>query len=123
MIHYVSEWEIEPFTIDGVGVKGSIITSSKRQSEASTGSNGDFEWSIHFVDGSSENQSGDYTVDEEDQEIALENNEGKHIKFDFDLDGDDLELSGTLDAPSKYAYQYDQARNEYRVSLLDIQKH
>ena len=116
MIHYVSEWEIEPFTIDGVEVKGSIITSSKRQFEASTSSNGDFEWSIHFVDSSSENQSGDYTVDEEDQEIDLENNEGKHIKFD-------LELSGTLDAPLKYAYQYDQARNEYRVSLLDLQKH
>ncbi len=93
----VGTWEIKSFTIDGVEVKGTIITSSKMEFEAYTGTNGDFEWNINFVDGTSDNQSGDYQVDEADKEIELEDNEGDRLKFDFDLDGDDLELSGTLD--------------------------
>lgn len=93
----VDEWEIKSFTIDGVEVKGTLVTASKMEFEAYTGDNGDFEWSINFADGTSETQSGDYKVDENDKEIELENNEGERVKFDFDLDGDDLELSGTLD--------------------------
>ncbi|MBK6993451.1 MAG: hypothetical protein IPH31_00475 [Lewinellaceae bacterium] len=93
----VGEWEIKSFTIDGVEVKGAIVTASKMEFEAYSGDNGDFEWDIFFVDGSSERQSGDYEVDEEDQEIELENERGDRLKFDFELDGDDLELSGTLD--------------------------
>ena len=49
------------------------------------------------MDGTSEIQSGDYSVDEEDKEIDFENAEGEHQKFDYDLDGDDLELSGISD--------------------------
>ena len=93
----VGEWEIKSFTIDGVEVKGAIVTASKMEFEAYSGDNGDFEWSINFADGTSETESGDYEVDENDKEIELENHEGKRIKFDFDLDGDDLELSGILD--------------------------
>lgn len=93
----VGEWEIKSFTVDGVEVKGPIITSSKMEFEEYTGNNGDFEWSISYIDGSSELQTGDYEVDEEDKEIELEDNDGDRLKFDFDLDGDDLELSGTID--------------------------
>lgn len=93
----VGEWEIKSFTIDGVEVKGSIVTSSKMEFEAYTGNNGDFEWTIQYADGSNETQSGDYEVDEEDQEIELENAEGERQKFDYDLEGDDLELSGISD--------------------------
>jgi len=93
----VGEWQIESFTIDGVEAKGSVITSSKLEFEAYSSSNGDFEWFIHYFDGSSELQVGDYEVDETDQEITLEDNEGDRIKFDFDLEGIDLELSGILD--------------------------
>ncbi len=93
----VGEWEIKSFTIDGVEVKGSVITASKMEFEAYTGNNGDFEWDINYIDGSSERQSGDYEVDEEEKEIELEGNDGERLKFDFDLEGDDLELSGTHD--------------------------
>lgn len=93
----VGEWEIKSFTVDGVEVKGPLVTFSKMEFEAYTGNNGDFEWTISYVDGTSETQVGDYEVDEEDKEIKLENNDGERLKFDFDLDGDDLELSGTLD--------------------------
>ena len=94
---FVGNWAVKSFTIDGVEVKGSIVTASKMEFEAYTGSNGDFEWSINYSDGTSEIQTGDYEVDEVDKEVTLENNEGDRVKFDFDLDGNDLELSGIED--------------------------
>lgn len=93
----VGDWEVKSFTIDGVEAKGSVITSSKMEFEAYSGDNGDFEWSISYTDGSSETQTGDYTVDQEDEEITFEDNDGERIKLDFDLSNDDLELSGILD--------------------------
>ena len=93
----VGTWEIKSFTIDGVEVKGTIITSSKMEFEAYTGSNGDFEWRVNYGDGTNETASGDYTLDEEDAEVELENNDGERIKFDVEINGDDLELSGILD--------------------------
>jgi len=93
----VGDWEIKSFTIDGVEIKGTIVLSSKIEFEEYTGSNGDFEWTIIYTDGSSEVATGDYEVDEADREVKLENDNGETLKFDFDLDGDDLELSGTLD--------------------------
>lgn len=93
----VSDWKIKSFTIDGVEVKGTIVMASKMEFEAYTGSNGDFEWTITYADGTTEIQSGDYEVDEADKEIDLENSLGEHLKFDFELNGNDLELSGILD--------------------------
>lgn len=93
----IGEWEIKSFTIDGVEVKGTIVANSKMEFEAYSGSNGDFEWTIQYGDGSSETESGDYEVDEEDKEIEFENEEGERQKFDFNLDGDELELSGISD--------------------------
>ncbi|HNE29120.1 MAG TPA: hypothetical protein PKL15_11620 [Saprospiraceae bacterium] len=93
----VGEWEIKSFTIDGVEIKGTVVLSSKMEFEAYTGSNGDFEWTIVYTDGSSEVATGDYEVDEADREVKLENDNGETLKFDFDLDGDELELSGILD--------------------------
>ena len=93
----VGEWEIKSFTIDGVEIKGPIVTSSKMEFDAYSGNNGDFEWLIFYADGSSERQLGDYELDEDDKEIVLEDSDGDRLEFDFDLDGDDLELSGTLD--------------------------
>jgi hypothetical protein len=93
----VGEWEVTSFTIDGVEVIGSIVLASKMEFEAYSGSNGDFEWSINYGDGSSETQLGDYEVDEEDKEIELRSQDGEVFKLDVDIDGDKLELSGNLD--------------------------
>lgn len=93
----VGEWEVTSFTFDGVEVMGTVILASKMEFEAYTGSNGDFEWSINYGDGSSENQSGDYEVDEEDKEVELQSNDGEIFKLEADVDGDKLELSGNLD--------------------------
>lgn len=93
----VGEWEVKSFTVDGVELKGVVVLASEMEFEAYTGSNGDFKWNINYTDGTSEVASGDYILDEEDAEVELENNDGDHLKFDVDLNGDDLELSGTLD--------------------------
>jgi hypothetical protein len=93
----VGDWEVKSFTLDGVEVMGTVVLASKMEFEAYTGSNGDFEWSINYGDGSSENQSGDYEVDEEDKEVELQSNDGEILKLDLDIDGDDLEISGNLD--------------------------
>lgn len=93
----VGDWDVSSFTIDGVEIKGTIVQSSTLELDPYTGDNGDFEWTIVYTDGSSEVATGDYEVDAVDQEIKLESDEGDVLKFDFDLDGDDLELSGNLD--------------------------
>lgn len=93
----VGEWEVTSFTLDGVEVMGTIVLASKMEFEAYSGSNGDFEWSINYGDGSSELQVGDYEVDEEDKEVELQSNDGEIFKLEADIDGDDLELSGILD--------------------------
>ena len=93
----VGEWDVTSFTIDGVEVMGTVILASKIEFETFSGSNGDFEWSINYGDGSSENQSGDYEVDQEDKEVELQSNDGEILKLDVDIDGDELELSGNLD--------------------------
>lgn len=94
----VGEWEIKSFTIDGVEVKGSVVNSSDLEFEEYSGNNGDFEWFISYMDGTSETQKGDYEVDEIDGELILENNNGKRTKFDVEVVGDNLEISGSIDA-------------------------
>ena len=93
----VGEWDVTSFTFDGVEVIGTVIISSKMEFEAYTGSNGDFEWNINYGDGSSENQIGDYEVDEEDNEVELQSANGSIFKLEAEVDGDELELSGILD--------------------------
>ncbi len=93
----VGEWEVTSFTFDGVEVMGTVITYSKMEFESYTGSNGDFEWNIVYGDGSSENQIGDYEVDEEDNEVELQSANGSIFKLEAEVNGDELELSGILD--------------------------
>lgn len=93
----VGEWLTKSFTIDGVEVVGSVITYSKMEFKAYSGQKGDFEWAINYADGSSEHQTGDYTMDNTAKEVELINNSGERLKFDVTLNGDKLELSGNIE--------------------------
>lgn len=93
----VGEWEIKSFTIDGVETKGTVVKASKMEFEKYTGNNGDFEWSISYTDGSTDIESGDYEMDEEDGEIEFKSADGNTLQLEFDLDGDELELEGIID--------------------------
>lgn len=93
----VGEWEVKSFSLDGIEAMSIVILSSKMEFEAYTGNNGDFEWYIGYADGTSENQSGDYELDEADSELELENADGERLKLEVDLDGDELEISGISD--------------------------
>lgn len=93
----VGEWEIRSFKIDGVEIKGAVVMSSRIEFEEYSGANGDFEWTIIYTDGSSEVTAGDYTVDEAEGEMELENDNGETLRFDYEIDGNALELSGELD--------------------------
>lgn len=93
----VGEWDIESFTIDGVEIKGTVVLSSRIKFGEYTGANGNFEWTIVYADGSGEVAAGDYTADEEDGVVELENDNGQTLRFDYEIDGDALELSGNLD--------------------------
>lgn len=93
----VGEWEITSFTFDGVEVMGTVITYSKMEFEDYSGSNGDFQWNIIYGDGSSENQIGDYEVDEEDNEVELQSANGSIFKLEAEVKDGKLELSGILD--------------------------
>lgn len=93
----VGKWEIKSFTLDGVEIKGTIVSTSTIELEAYSGIDGDFEWMINYTDGTLDRTTGDYIADVAEKEIKFEADNGENIKFDFDLDGDDLELSGTLD--------------------------
>jgi hypothetical protein len=93
----VGEWEVTSFTIDGVEFVGSVILASKMEFETYSGVNGDFEWSINYGDGTSETQSGDYEVDEEDKEVELKSDDGEIFKLEAEVDGEELKLSGNLD--------------------------
>ena len=52
-------------------------------------------------DGSRFDAGGVYEVDEEDEELIFDSDSGYEARYDIDLDGDDLELSGIVDS-SRY---------------------
>jgi hypothetical protein len=90
---FSGEWKIRSFTADGIEIMGSLVKSSKFEFEK----NGDFEWTINYTDGSTDISEGEYTIDADDDEIRFEADNGDIDKMEFDLDGDDLELSGIFE--------------------------
>lgn len=92
----VGDWEVKSFTEDGAELMSVVVSSFTMEYEAYSGTNGDFEWVINYVDGSSERITGDYEIDVEDKEIKLTKNDGVET-LDIDVDGEDLEIEGIID--------------------------
>ncbi len=93
----VGDWEVKSFTIDGVEAKGVAIRASQMEFEKTQDDKGDFEWNINYTDGSSDVENGEYEINTDKKEIVLEDSDGDRIKFDFDLEDDELEMSGNID--------------------------
>lgn len=90
------DWEVKSFTEDGVELMEVIVDNFTMEYEEYSGSNGDFDWQINYVDGTSERVTGDYEVDVEDKEIKLIKNDGT-TTMELDVDGNELVIEGIID--------------------------
>ncbi len=93
----VGEWEIEAFMLDGVDYKGTVVVESQLEFKAEKNGDADFKWFISYSDGDSETIRGEYEIDEDDKVIELHPTGGITLELEYDLNGDELELTGVLD--------------------------
>lgn len=93
----VGEWEVEAFLLDGVDYKGNVVTESELEFKAEKNGSAEFKWFIAYSDGDSETIRGKYEVDEDDEVIELKPTGGIRLELEYDLDGNELELTGILD--------------------------
>ena len=86
------DWEVSSFTVDGVE---QIITGSvfDMEFEREDPDNGEFEWNF----GPSGIFRGEYEIESNGEEIEFEFDAGGRFDMEVDIDGDDLELDGTVD--------------------------
>lgn len=98
------EWEITSFTVDGLEMMDLVLNSSTLEFEETEGSNGDYAWSFQYTDGSSTNTTGGYEVDEDAKELIFDGDTESEMKYELDINGDELELSGIVDG-SRYELQ------------------
>ena len=92
-----NKWAIQSFTIDGVEVKGKVIKSSTLQFGDHQGLNGNFNWTLHYRDDTSEHQSGTYTLVDDDRKMDMENQKHEHFQFEVVLGKNELRLTGILE--------------------------
>ena len=97
----VGEWEITSFTVDGLELMDFALNSSVLEFGTADGSKGDYQWSFNYIDGTSTNTDGDYEVDEDSEEVIFDGKTQSEMRYDLDLDGDELEMSGIVDG-SRY---------------------
>ncbi len=90
------DWEVKSFTEDGVELMEVIVDNFTMEYEEYSGSNGDFDWQINYIDGTSERVTGDYEVDVEDKEIKLIKNDGT-TTMELDVDGNEMVIEGIID--------------------------
>lgn len=95
--HIVGEWEVKSFKVDGTELKGSVISSSVLEFDDYEKKKGDFDWTITYVDGSSDFESGYYEVDVEEETLTIKSNDGETLEFDLEIEDDELEFSGNVD--------------------------
>ena len=87
------EWEVDSWTVDGVEVMGSLVTSFDMEYEKQGPTDGEVEWTIIGGNGATSRVDGDYDIENSGTEIDIDGDD-----FDIEIDGDDLELSGTVNA-------------------------
>ena len=91
------KWEVNSFTIDGVEIKGIIISASQLEFDANGNTTGGFSWVITYTDNTRDTVTGNYQLNDARNKITLDSNGDKTLEFDLELTGNDLELSGVMD--------------------------
>lgn len=97
----VGAWNIKSFTVDGIEMMDFVLSASVLELEAIKGSEGDYAWTFNYTDGTSFDASGVYEVDEASKKLIFDSDSGYEAKYDIDLDGDALKMSGIVDG-SRY---------------------
>ena len=91
------KWEVNSFTIDGIEVKGVIISASQIEFDEESNTTGSFSWVITYTDNTSDTVTGDYLLNDSGNKITLDSRGDETLEFDIELSGDTLELSGEMD--------------------------
>lgn len=91
------EWEITSFSVDGLEMMDALLASSTLEFEKYKADKGEYQWLFVYTDGSSTNTYGEYEVDEDSEELTFDSSTSFEVTYDIDIDGDELELAGTLD--------------------------
>lgn len=94
------KWEVGSFTIEGVEIKGIVISSAQLQFDTESSTTGTFSWVMNYTDDTSDTVTGNYTLNGTGKKITLDSNGDKTLEFDIDLTGSKLKLSGIMDESS-----------------------
>lgn len=87
------DWDVESFTIDGVELMQSEISSFTMEFTKQGAEDGETDWRITANGGNSGREEYDYSIENDGQEIDIDGDD-----FDIDLDGDELELDANIDS-------------------------
>lgn len=94
------DWDAESFELDGLETIPLIFNTFKIEFDKQDAFNGETEWTLVDFDGATQTFRGDYEIKNSGMEIQFEGGSFANEEFDIDIDGDDLELSGTIGGDS-----------------------
>ena len=87
------DWEVTSYTEDGEEQMDFTVASWDMEFEKEDPFEGEFDWDIVYTGGGTEPISGEYEIEDEGTVIEING-----IEYDLDLDGDDLEMAGRVNA-------------------------
>lgn len=92
------DWEVTSYTEDGVELVGFLITSMSIEFEEYGESKGDCNITFVLVDGSTVPSSvAEYACNDDGTEVDFIYSDGTKETYNFNVEGDDLEMDGTFD--------------------------
>ena len=90
------KWNVKSFTIDGAETIGNAVIDFEMDYDKYENNKGDFKWALIYFDNTTDALAGEYTINEEGNEIDI-TIDGETSNLDMTLDKDDLTLQGNID--------------------------
>ncbi|MEO0894977.1 MAG: lipocalin family protein [Bacteroidota bacterium] len=90
------DWDAKSYTIDGEELIGFLVSSFDMEFEEYDGEEGDFELRVFYANGTSENFTGEYSLNTDGDELDLKYSDGTTEEWDLTLEDDDLELESNF---------------------------